>query len=112
MATVTKSIGTSSRDYSTITLWEADLDDTLIYSSGDDAVGECYNDSAFDETVEINGGLTVGLNTFTLTAATGEQHDGTEGTGVRIVNGATSSGTTLSVVSAWDSILLLLVILR
>jgi hypothetical protein len=103
MATVTKSIGTSSRDYSTITLWEADLDDTLIYSSGDDAVGECYNDSAFDESVTIDGGLTVGLNTFTLTAATGEQHDGTEGTGVRIVNGATSSGITFSVSFAWDS---------
>lgn len=41
-ATVTKTIGTSSRDYSTITLWEADLDDTGIYSSGDDAVGEMY----------------------------------------------------------------------
>ena len=32
MATVTKSIGTSSRDYSTIALWEADLDDTGEYS--------------------------------------------------------------------------------
>ena len=26
MATVTKTIGTSSRDYSTISAWEADLD--------------------------------------------------------------------------------------
>ena len=38
MATVTKSIGTSSRDYSTITAWEADLDNTGIYSAGDDAI--------------------------------------------------------------------------
>jgi hypothetical protein len=86
-----------------MTDWESELDNTPLYSSGIDALGECYNDAAFDESVTIDGGLTVGLNTFTLTAATGEQHDGTEGTGVRIVNGATSSGITLSVSSVWDS---------
>ena len=85
MATVTKSIGTSSRDYSTITLWEADLDDTLIYSSGDDAVGECYNDSTFDEyDIVLNGGQTVGLNSVELTVAETERHDGTAGTGAKI----------------------------
>ena len=82
MATVTKSIGTSSRDYSTITAWEADLDDTNIYTSGDDAVGECYNDSTFStNNVIINGGSTVGLSSITLGVATGERHDGTAGTG-------------------------------
>jgi hypothetical protein len=86
MATITKSIGTSSRDYSTITAWEADLDNTGIYTSGDDAVGECYNDTAFDESVGIDGGSTVGLNSIKLTAANGEKHDGTEGTGARIVS--------------------------
>ena len=85
MATITKSIGTSSRDYSTITLWEADLDDTGIYTSGDDAVGECYNDTAFDETFNINGGGGVGLNSVKLSVASGERHDGTEGSGARIV---------------------------
>ncbi len=85
MATVTKTIGTVSQDYETITLWEADLDDTLLYSSGDDAVGEMYNDSAFAEgaTVTINGGDTVGLNSILLTVASGERHDGTAGTGAR-----------------------------
>jgi len=83
-ATVTKTIGTNSRDYSTITLWEADLDNTGIYSSGDDAVGEMYNDSVFDEVVFINGGVTVGLNSITLTVAEGERHDGSAGTGARI----------------------------
>ena len=53
MATVTKSIGTSSRDYSTITAWESDLSDGTIYSSGDDAVGECYKDSTFSENVTL-----------------------------------------------------------
>ena len=84
VATVTFTIGTTSRDYSTITSWEADLDNGALYSSGDDAVGECYNDSTFNESVTINGGATVGLNSHHLTVATGEKHDGTAGTGARI----------------------------
>ena len=83
MATITKTIGTASRDYSTITLWEADHSNSSVYSSGDDAIGECYNDSVFSETVYIDG---VGSypTTLTLTAANGEKHDGTTGTGVTI----------------------------
>lgn len=83
MAIVTKTIGTSSRDYSTVAAWEADLDSGAIYSSADDAVGEMYADSTFtDSNVNINGGATIGLNSITLQAAEGERHDGTAGTGV------------------------------
>lgn len=89
MVTVTKTIGTASRDYSTITLWEADLDDSGIYSASDDAVGEMYNDSAFDESPTINGGGTIGLSSRTLTVASADRHDGTEGTGARIVRTTT-----------------------
>jgi hypothetical protein len=89
--TVTKTIGTTARDYSTMTLWEADLDDSTVYQSGDDAVGECYNDSVFDESVTIDGGGTVGLNSGTITVAAGERHDGTAGTGARLI--ATASRT-------------------
>lgn len=85
MATVTYSIGTSGRDYSTVVSWESDLDNVALYSSGDDAVGEMYNDSAFDEIVYINGGGTVGLASRTLQAASGERHDGTAGSGARFV---------------------------
>lgn len=85
MATVTYSIGTSGRDYSTIAAWEADLDNLALYSSGDDAVGELYNDSAFDGTITIDGGATSGIASRTLRPATGEGHDGTAGSGVRIV---------------------------
>jgi len=85
MATVTTSIGTSSRDYSTIAGWEADLDNGGIYSSSDDAVGECYNDSVFNESPDIDGGGAIGLSSVTLSVASGERHDGTEGTGARIV---------------------------
>lgn len=92
MADVTKTIGTTGRDYSTITAWEADLDNGAIYSSSDVAIGECYNDSAFDEQVTVDGGGTVGLSNVILRPATGEGHDGTAGTGVRIV--LTSTATT------------------
>lgn len=87
MAVVTKTIGTATRDYSTMGLWEADLDDAGIYSAGDDAVGECYDDSQFSELCYINGGRTVGLSTVLLTVAVGERHDGTSaGSGANITN--------------------------
>ena len=84
MATITKTIGTSSRDYSTITSWEADLDNFMIYSMGDDAIGECYNDATFDEKVTIDGGSSTMLNSVKLTVPSSERHDGKAGTGARI----------------------------
>ena len=86
MAVVTESIGTVGRDRSTIALWEAALDDDVVYDAGDDAVGECYNDSAFDEAFPLDGGSTLGLASVELTVAAGERHDGTAGTGVRNVH--------------------------
>ena len=85
MATVTKSIGSAGRDYATPILWEADLDNGGIYGAGDDAVGEMYNDSVFiSATITVDGGSVIGLNSIRLTAASGERHTGTVGTGVRI----------------------------
>jgi len=83
MATVTKTIGTSSRDYSTITAWEADLTNGVIYSASDDAVGECYKDSTFSENVTLRGTST-SLDSATLTAADQNAHLGTGGTGVTL----------------------------
>lgn len=84
MATVTKTIGTAGgRDYSTVTAWEADLGNVGIYSSGDDAIGECYNDSVFTDRVTF-AQSTVPFNTVTLRPASGERHDGTVGTGVEL----------------------------
>ena len=91
MPTITKTIGTSSRDYSTIAAWEADLSNASVYSNGDDAVGVCYNDSAFNEAVTINGGNSIGgssgqnLNSRKLTVHDDSKHDGTAGTGARNV---------------------------
>lgn len=67
-----------------ITDWESELDDTNLYAASDDAVGECYNDAAFDETAIINGGTTRGLSSVLLSVPSGERHDGTDGTGARI----------------------------
>jgi len=78
MATVTKSIGVTSRDYSTITAWEADLDNVAYYSSSDDAVGEMYDDSDFDEQVTINGGSTVGSEDLHLKAQSDAIDAGTD----------------------------------
>jgi len=72
-------------DYETISAWESDLDNSGVYNSGDDAVGECYDGTEYDEDVIINGGNTVGLNSRTLSVAEGERGDGTAGTGARIV---------------------------
>ncbi len=80
-----QSYNIGTRHYSTITLWEADLDDTVPYDASDDAVGECYNDSNFDETVLCDGGGTIGLNSVKLSVASGERHDGTAGTGAKVV---------------------------
>lgn len=93
MATVTDTIGTQiGRDFSTITLWEA----SLMLHSGDDVTGECYNDSVFEEIVTINDAAP---NSIKLTAAEGEQHDGTAGTGVRV---ATSTLAVVIAVSRSD----------
>ena len=91
MATITKTIGTSSRDYSTIAAWEADLSSASVYGNNDDAVGVCYNDSAFDEAVVINGGNSIGgssgtdLSSRKLTVHADSKHDGTAGSGARNV---------------------------
>ena len=89
MVTVyTKSVGTTSRDYSTITLAEADV--VNIGTSGDlvsnveAIVFELYADSTFNEHVVVNhGGMTVDVtHNITYKAATGQQHDGTYGSGI------------------------------
>jgi hypothetical protein len=92
MATVTKTIGATGRDYSTLTAWEADLDNDTPYDAGDDAVGECYDDADFDmqNDFTLDGGGTLGLNSVRLTVAEGERHDGTAGTGVRVYTSTTT----------------------
>lgn len=68
--TVTSSIGTSSRDYSTLQAWEDASPANLVT---DDKIwrGECYNDSEFTARVEF--GVTADATRYLeLTAATGQ----------------------------------------
>lgn len=63
------------------------MDDTGIYASGDNAIGEMYADSDFTAGVTIDGGGTVGLASVKLTVASGQRHLGVENGGVRILGG-------------------------
>lgn len=88
MADVIKSIGTASRDYSTFTLWEADINNTTYPSAGTRAVGEPFNDSVFDEAFRISYTASNVTQTL-LTVPVSERSDGTRGNGSRIVRTAT-----------------------
>jgi len=93
---------TFKRFYSSITNWEAGLDDSDVYASSDDAVGECHNDSIFRESVTINGGATVGLASVKLSVHSGSRHDGTAGTGARMQPWSTPYGTGIVDISRDD----------
>lgn len=98
MATVIKTIGSAGgRDYSTITAWEADLTNAGVYSSGDEAVGDCYKDSTFDESFTIDDTSFTIADNIKLKAASGQEHDGTPDSGVKI----TYSGTIGSASTVW-----------
>lgn len=84
MAVITTSIQDEGGDYSSITAWEADLDNAGVYSASDDAVGSIDDNFLFAENPVINGGGTIGLATIKLTVGSGVRHDGTEGSGARL----------------------------
>lgn len=89
---VTSTVGTSSRDYSTFALAEADIE-TLNGSSGDlvtednQIVFEAYNDSTFTAGFSVDGGgsrVMDATRNVIFRAASGEECDGTPGSGVQI----------------------------
>lgn len=73
MTTTVSSIGTSSRDYSTIAAWEAAAPADLV-SSTTIWKGECYNDSEFTvtSTITLSGSTSNSSYYKWLTAATGQ----------------------------------------
>ena len=85
---IISTIGTSSRDYSTFTAWEADLNDTTYYGKGSVANGQMYKDSDYEwhGSFLMDGGGTLNLFATYLTVAEGQRHDGTPDTGVRFLN--------------------------
>ena len=88
---IISTIGTSSREYSTVAAWLADLDDDTYYGAGSVARGECYADSTFtfSGVTTISGGNTIDLVCKVLTAADDQRHDGTaSGTHVKFSSNA------------------------
>lgn len=71
MAVITQTIGTSSRDYSTLQSWEDALPANFV-TDGNSYVGACYNDSEFTGAVSISAHTTDATHTLTLTAAAGQ----------------------------------------
>ena len=88
MALLTDTIGTASRDFSTIILWEA----SLSAHSGDTVTGECYNDSTYDERPILNDNDPIEC---ILTVPVSERGFGIEGAGVLIK--PTSAGHIISI---------------
>lgn len=72
---VTRTIGTSSRDYSTLAAWEADIPADLV-TADERWIGECYNDSEFTDAVnhvcDIASHASDATRHIILRAATGE----------------------------------------
>ena len=83
---IIKSIGTGAgRDYSTITAWESAQQGDLVLLN-EIHKGEMYNDSPFDETLNIDGSITDANHYMWLTVAAGERHNGSASTGAVIDN--------------------------
>ena len=107
--TVTKSIGTSGRDYSTLQSWEDACPADLV-SADQIWKGECYNDSEFTAGVTISGQTTDSTRYVWLTAAAGHSFKDhanvrTNALAYSTANGVgiTASGATDDIVSASSS---------
>ena len=84
MATNISTIGSAGRDYATIGAWVTATALDLV-TAGDIEVGECYDDSVFDENVVVDGATTDANNYRVLRAADGHGHNGTyAGAGVTV----------------------------
>lgn len=109
--TVTKTIGTTGRDYSTLQAWEDALPANLV-TNDNNQIGECYNDSEFvsaTNLLTISGETVDATHTITLRAASGQgfkdhasvqtnalRYDQGKGVGIRIT-GSYATGVTISV---------------
>jgi len=74
--------------------WNGGLN-SAPYGDYDSAIGVIYNDAVFDEKLSLDGGGGTQLSSVKITVAEGERHDGTPGTGARIVS--TSSGPVIDI---------------
>ena len=80
-AVVTHTIGTTGRDYSTISAWVSACPANLL-TTCQIWKGVCYKDSVFNERVNMYGAYTSYDCFYYLTVAVGNRHTGKQGTGV------------------------------
>ena len=97
----TKTIGTRSRDYSTLLAYH-----TYVRGLGplsDSQQGVRYNDSLFQETVTFNNTDATSSYNVTYTVAQGQRHNQTRGSGVTIQtdNPTSVNGTPIVIYDAW-----------
>ncbi len=110
MPTVVKTIGTSSRNYSTLAAWQSSLPANLV-TDGNSYEGDCYKDSEFTSAstlCTITGHTTDATHTITLTTGAGQsfrdnanaqtnalRYNASNGVGIR-VTGAYVNGITIN----------------
>lgn len=90
--TITKSIGTTGRDYSTLQSWE-DAAPANLVTSDQIWLGECYNDATFTAALTISGSTSDSTRYKKLTAAAGQSFADTPSNALRY---NASNGATLS----------------
>ena len=86
------------RAFSTITLFEAMVDDSSpsYWGSSDDVVGECHADSAFTDS-RVYFDNTQSLASVKLTVNSDDRHDGTAGSGA-VIRPTAGSGHNLGII--------------
>jgi len=96
MATeVIRSIKASGGDYATIALWTAAIPANLV-TADEQWTGELYNET-YAETVSISGHTVDATRFIKLSVASGQRHNGKQGTGAVINPSAGSTGTGISI---------------
>ena len=98
MVDTVKTVKSSGGDYSSLSAWEAGRQKTI--SSGDREVADCYT---FSDTtaLDISGWTTASDASILIRAATGEGHDGTFGTGYRLVSSGGSGYGVLGILEGY-----------
>lgn len=84
MAILTKAVRASGGDYTTWAAWEAACSADLV-SDGDLWRGEGYDEAYDEQNITLAGTTTDATHYKEMVPASGEEHDGTAGTGPRIV---------------------------
>ncbi len=95
------SIGTASRDYSTIQGWEDAKDGDLV-TQDSTRKGVCYDDSDFNELVDIDGSTTSDSTFMWLTVVGASRNDGTAYNGAVIDYSGASHGNGVDAIDVID----------